>query len=131
MICAPCTLQQELNKMRSTLINNGYTVNIINRKMESKIEYVSISPKFGPSLCPIYLKLPSLGRKCKILIDEVSKSVSSTIFSAKLRVDLDTCPVFVSFTKDLSKSFAYLEVQCETEKEAMVTRLKITFHRDK
>lgn len=52
MICSSCTLQQELNKIHSILINNGFPANIVYHTIEH-----DMSPKFGPSLCSICLKL--------------------------------------------------------------------------
>lgn len=120
MICSSYTLQQELSKICSICINNGFPVNI-DCTMEWKIDNFNISPKFGPSLSPMFLKLPWLGRKCKILSDRFSRTVSATFFSAKLRVGFGTHPVFPSFTKDrlsyLSKSLLIYKFKCQCEAE--------------
>lgn len=88
MICSSCTLQQELDRIRCILLNNGYPANIIKRTIEHKTEKFSKPPEFRPSLCLIYLKLPWLGRKHQILTDKDFNSIPSTYFSAKLRVAL-------------------------------------------
>lgn len=80
MIYSPCTLQQELDRIRCILLTNGYPANIIKRTVERKIENFSKSLEFGLSLSLIYLKFPWLGRKCQILIDKVSNSLFYLLF---------------------------------------------------
>lgn len=100
MICSPCTLQQELDKIHYILCNNGYPTNVVKGVMERKIDHSSRPPVFGSRLCPIYLELRWLSGQSQTLIDRVSNSISSTLSTTKLRVSFRTCPIFPSFVKD-------------------------------
>ena len=62
MICSKSKLQHELENIRSILRNNGYLESIIQITMSKKIALFNRKPKEGPQKCPVYLKLPWVGK---------------------------------------------------------------------
>ena len=61
VICPKFTLQNELSKIRSILINNGYSEAVINAIITKKINQFHRPTQLGPKKCPVYLHLPQLG----------------------------------------------------------------------
>ena len=62
MISSKSKLQHELKKNISSIIrNNGYPESIIQITMSKKIALFNHKPK-GPQKCPVYLKLPWIGK---------------------------------------------------------------------
>ena len=61
-ICSKSKLQEELNQIRSILLQNGYPEIVINSSIKNKISRFNFEPKEGPQRCPVYLKLPWIGK---------------------------------------------------------------------
>ena len=62
MICSKSKLQHELENISSILQNNGYPESIIQSIISKKIALFNRKPKEGPQKCPVYLKLPWIGK---------------------------------------------------------------------
>ena len=62
MICSKSKQQHELENISSFLRNNGYPESIIQITMSKKIALFNRKPKEEPQKCPVYLKLPSIGK---------------------------------------------------------------------
>ena len=62
MICSKSKLQHELENISSILQNSGYPESIIQFTMPKKITLFNPKPKEGPQKCPVYLKLPWIGK---------------------------------------------------------------------
>ena len=62
MICSTSKLQHELENISSILRSNGYPESIIQITMSKKIALFNRKPKEGPQKCPVYLKLPWIGK---------------------------------------------------------------------
>ena len=61
-ICSKNKLQEKLNKIRSILQQNGYPKIVINCSIRNKIARFNLEPKEGPQKCPVYLRLPWIGK---------------------------------------------------------------------
>lgn len=119
MICSPNLLDCELEKLHSIFVNNGYPSNIIKRVIARKVRRFKEPAVLGPSRCPIYLKLPWLGRNGKLIADKVSSCISSCYFAVKLRTIFKTRNVCPSFMKDrlfyLSKNSVIYQFKCRCD----------------
>ena len=62
MICSKSKLQHELENISSILRNNGYPESIIQITMSKKITFFNLKPKEGTQKCPVYWKLPWIGK---------------------------------------------------------------------
>ena len=62
MICSKSKLQHELENISSILRNTGYPERIIQSTISNKIALFNRKPKEGPQKCPVYLKLPRIGK---------------------------------------------------------------------
>ena len=62
VICSKSKLQHELENISSILLNNGYPESIIQIIMSKKIALFNRKPNEGPQKCPVYLKLPWIGK---------------------------------------------------------------------
>lgn len=58
MICSSRTLDQELEKIRSIIIDKSFPINVIKHTVERKIKRFKGPVVFALSSCPLYLKLP-------------------------------------------------------------------------
>lgn len=99
MICSPFRFDSHPPKKKNIYNiygDNKCPENVIERKIKSSKAPVV----HGPALCPIYLELPWLGRKIRMLADRVSACVTSGFSAVKLRVASGTNPIYPSFFKD-------------------------------
>ena len=62
MIRSKSKLQHELENISSILRKNGYPESIIQINISKKIALFNRKPKEGPQKCPVYLKLPWIGK---------------------------------------------------------------------
>ena len=62
MICSKSKLQHELENISSILRNNGDPESIIQITISQKIALFNRKPKEGQQKCPVYLKLPWIGK---------------------------------------------------------------------
>ena len=58
MICTKRRLNEEIERIKKTLLDNGYPKNIINTQITKKIAQFSTLKRFGPEKCPVYLRVP-------------------------------------------------------------------------
>ena len=86
-------LQHELENISSILRNNGYPESIIQITMSEKIALFNRKPKEGPQKCPVYLKLPWIGKislnfekQTKIAINRCYQAVEPCIIFTKRKV---------------------------------------------
>lgn len=77
-ICSNSILQQELDSIRSILVENGYPEFIIDSRISKTIFRFNQSVKEGPQKCRVYLKLPWIG-DC------------SANFETKIKLEISNC----------------------------------------
>ena len=61
-ICSKSTIKHELENIRSILVKNGYPEFLIESKISKNLLRFQQSTKEGPKKCPVYLKLPWIGK---------------------------------------------------------------------
>ena len=62
MICTKRRLNEEIERIKKILLDNGYPKNIINAQITKKIAQFSTLKRFGPEKCPVYLRVPWIGK---------------------------------------------------------------------
>ena len=83
MICTKRRLNEEIERTKKILLDNGYPKNIINTQITKKIAQFSILKRFGPEKCPVYLRVPWIGKP-------------STNLEKKDKTAVESCYGFVS-----------------------------------
>ena len=87
-ICSPERLPSELDKIKSTLLTNGYPEHVIKSFMAMKMKQFHALPKFGPEKCPVYLRLPWLGSVSTRFEKQVKFAVKQCFSAVEPRVVL-------------------------------------------
>ena len=77
MICTKRRLNGEIKRIKKILPDNGYPKNVINTQITKKIAHFSTLKRFGPEKCPLYLRVPWIGKPSTNLEKKVKTSVQS------------------------------------------------------
>ena len=112
MICSKRKLQHELENISSILRNNGYPESIIQIAMSKKIALFNRKPKEGPQKCPVYLKLPWIG-KISLNFEKQTKIAINRCYQAvEPRIIFTTRKILPAIHKDvlpsLQKVWSYI-----------------------
>ena len=62
MICTKRRLNEEIERITKILLDNGYPRNIISTQITKKMAQFSTLKRFGPEKCPVYLRVPWIGK---------------------------------------------------------------------
>ena len=104
MICSKSKLQNELENISSILRNNGYPESIIQSTISKKIALFNRKPKEGPQKCPIYLKLPWIG-KISLNFEKQTKIAINRCYQAvEPRIIFTTRKILSAIHKDVLPS---------------------------
>ena len=101
-ICSKSKLNQELNKITSLLIQNGYPQKLVTSLIKRKIEQhnESIQP-IGPKKCVAYLRLPYIGPAIEPFKHRVQQAVRKCYNAVKTRIIAISKPMLPIATKDV------------------------------
>ena len=77
MICTKRRLNEEMERIKKIVRDNGYPKSIINTQITKKIAQFSTLKRFGPEKCPVYLRVPWIGNPSTNLEKEVKTAVES------------------------------------------------------
>ena len=87
MICTKSKLNKEIKHITNILLDNGYPESIIiNCNISKKIAQFSMPKRFGPEKCPMYLRVPWIGKASIGLDKKVKTAVESCYGSVTTRV---------------------------------------------
>ena len=104
MICSKSKLQHELENISSILRNNGYPESIIQITMSKKIALFNRKSKEGPQKCPVYLKLPWIG-KISLNFEKQTKIAINRCYQAvEPRIIFTTRKILPAIRKDVLPS---------------------------
>ena len=104
MICSKSKLQHELENISSILQNNGYPESIIQSIISKKIALFNRKPKEGPQKCPVYLKLPWIG-KISLNFEKQTKIAINRCYQAvEPRIIFTTRKILPAIHKDVLPS---------------------------
>ena len=86
MICTKSKLNEEIKHIKNILLDNGYPESIIDCNISKKIAQFSMPKRFGPENCPVYLRVPWIGKASIGLDKNVKTAVESCYGSVTTRV---------------------------------------------
>ena len=61
-ICTKRRFIGEIERIKKILLDNGYPKNVINAQIAKKIAQFSTLKRFGPDKCPVYWRVPWIGK---------------------------------------------------------------------
>ena len=116
MICTKCRLNGEIKQIKKILLDNGYPKNVINVQIAKKIAQFSTLKRFCPEKCPVYLRVPWIGKSSTNLEKEINTAVESCygsvstplVFTSKRMLPVTRKDVLPS----IQKSFIIYEYKC-------------------
>ena len=119
MICTKRRLNEEIERIKKILLDNGYPKNIINTQITKKIAQFSTLKRFGPEKCPVYSRVPWIGKPSTNLEKEVKTAVESCYGSVSTRLVFTSKRMLPVASKDvlpaIQKSFVIYEYKCHCD----------------
>ena len=101
MICTKHRLNEETERIKKILLDNGYPKNVINTQITKKIAQFSILKRFGTEKCPVYLRVPWIGEPSTNLKKDVKTAVKSRYGSVNTRLVLTSKRMLPVARKDV------------------------------
>ena len=84
MICSSKSkLDQELGKIRSILLENGYPEHVINSAFKRKLQQINSNPVHTVKKCPVYLHIPWIGNVSMKFEKQITSAVKRCFFSVE------------------------------------------------
>ena len=77
MVCTKRRLNEETERIKKILLDNGYPKNVINAPITGKINQFSTLKRLGPENCAVYLRVPWIDKPSTNLEKEVKFAVES------------------------------------------------------
>ena len=126
MICTKSKLNKEIKHIKNILLDNGYPESIIYRNISKKIAQFSMPKRFGPEKCPVYLRVPWIGKTSINLDKNVKMAVESCYGSVTTRVVFTSKRMLHVARKDILpttlKSSVIYEYSCHCDSSRYVGR---------
>ena len=110
MICSKSKLDQELGKIRSILLENGYPERVINSAFKRKLQQLNSNPVHTVKKCPVYLHIPWIGNVSMKFEKQITSAVKRCFFSVEPRVIFNTRQLLSTTKKDMLPSHHYSNV---------------------
>ena len=85
-ICSKSTLKHKLDNIRSILVENGYPEFIIDLRMSKNFLRFQQNAKEDPKKCPVYLKLPWIGKNSLKFDRKIKSSIHNCFGAVQPRV---------------------------------------------
>ena len=116
MICTKRRLSAQIKPMKKILLHHGYTKNIVNAQIAKKIAQFSTLKRLGPEKCPVYLRVPWIGKPFTNLVKEVKTAMESCYGSVSTRLAFTSKRMLPVARKDVltatQDSFVIYEYKC-------------------
>ena len=116
MICFKPILNGETERIKKILVDNGYPKNVINTQIAKKLAQFSTLKRFGPEKCPVYLRVPWIGKPSTNLEKEVKTAMESCYGFVSTRLVFTSKRILPVARKDvlltIQKSFVIYEYKC-------------------
>ena len=104
MICSKSKLDQELGKIRSILLENGYLERAINLAFQQKLQQLNSNLVHTVKKCPLYLHIPWIGNVSMKFEKQIMSAVKRCFFSVEPCVIFNTRQLFPAIKKDVLPS---------------------------
>ena len=92
-ICSPCKLSDEMKRIKTILLQNGYPEKTIDIQTAYKVDKFHQEKPHQAKLCPLYAKLPWIGDRSIAYEKLIKKSVQACFHAADLRISYQTRPL--------------------------------------
>ena len=110
MICSKSKLDQELGKIHSILLENGYPERVINSAFKRKLQQLNSNPVHIVKKCPVYLHIPWIGNVSMKFEKQITSAVKRCFFSVEPRVIFNTRQLLPAIKKDVLPSHHHSNV---------------------
>ena len=110
MICSKSKLDQELGKIRSILLENGYPERVINSAFKRKLQQINSNPVHTVKKCLVYLYIPWIGNVSMRFEKQITSAVKRCFFSVEPRVIFNTRQLLPAIKKDVLPSHHHSNV---------------------
>ena len=121
MICTKRRLNEEIERIKKILLDNGFPKNVINTQIAKKIAQFSTLKRFDPEKCSVYLRVPWMSKPSTILEKEVKIAVESYYGSVSTRLVYKSKRMLPVARKDVlpttQKSFVIYEYKCHCDSQ--------------
>ena len=115
MICTKRRFNGEIEQIKKILLGNGYPKNVINAQIKKIAQFYTLK-RFGPEKCPVYLRVPWIGKLFTNLEKEVKTAVESCYGFVSTRLIFTSKRMLPVARKDVlpttQKSFVMYEYKC-------------------
>ena len=119
MICTKHRLNEEIERIKKILLDNGYPKNVNNAQIAKKIVQLSTLKRFCPEKSPVYLRVSGIGKLFTNLEKEVKIAVESCYGSVSTRLVFTSKRMLPVARKDvlptIQKSFVIYEYNCHCD----------------
>ena len=119
MIRTKRRLNEETNRIKKILLNNGYSKNVINAEIAKKIAQFYTLQQLGSEKCSVYLRFPWIGKPSTHLEKKVKTAVESCYDYVSTRLIFASKRMLPVARKDVlpttQKSFVIYEFKCHCD----------------
>ena len=115
IICTKRRLNREIERIKKILLDNGYPKNVINAQITMKIAQFSNLKRFSPEKCPVYLRVPWIGKPTPNLKKEVKTDIKRCCGSVSTRL---------VFSSKRMLPVAFEDVLLTTQKSSVIYEYK-------
>ena len=119
MICTKRRLNEEIERIKKVSLDNSYPKNVINAQIAKKIALFSTLKRFDAEKCPVYLRVPWIGKPSRKLEKEVKTTVKNCYGSVSTRLVSTSKRMLPVARKDIlptiPKSFVTYEYKCHCD----------------
>ena len=100
--CSDNKIESEFEQIKNLFLGNGYPEEVIVDTINKTVDKFNIRP-FGPTKCPVYVRLPWTRSPSQLIVNKVSSSVTHCYNAAIVRTIFTTA--FRSTHKDVFSIF--------------------------
>ena len=119
MICTKRRINGKIERIKKIFLDNGSLKNIINVQIAKKMAQFSTLKQFGPEKCPVYSRIPWIGKLSTNVNREVKTAVESCYGSVSIPMVFTSKRMLPVAHKDvlptIQKSFVMYEYKCHCD----------------
>ena len=93
-ICSESRLQQELDKLRSIFLTNGYPIDLLRKLITCTDNCNGSDVEFGPKRCSVFLRLPWKGCWSTQAARKIKSAVKAAYFAVDVNIVYSTTRTF-------------------------------------
>ena len=101
-ICSNLKLNDEIENITNIFGSLGYPMEVIKKTIDKTLAKLVSPTKHGPNKCPVYLRLPFLGKEAKFLENQLKETINNTFGAVNLRISHSTRKPLNGIVKDVT-----------------------------